>query len=100
MGAEFVTVKKADKGVEVYKSGDYIELPAFSVEAVDTTGAGDSFNAGFIVSQIRGMELKSSLLYASAVAALKVTKIGSRKAPGHEETIEFLKDKGIYIKEQ
>ena len=46
-------------------------VPAFSVDAVDTTGAGDAFNAGFSVGLMRGYTVEESAVFASAVAAIR-----------------------------
>ncbi len=66
-------------------------MPAFQIEAVDTTGAGDAFHGAFA----RGISLKMPwnwlLHYASAVAALCCTKMGARKGiPDATATEQFL----------
>src|SRR5580658_5449155 len=53
-------------------------VPAFSVNAVDTTGAGDAFNAGFAVGLMRGSTVAQSTVFASAVAAISVTRRGAQ----------------------
>jgi ribokinase len=66
-------------------------LPAFEVDVVDTTGAGDAFDAGFIVAaRLRGLGIDDALAYANAVAAVKVTRPGARAVPTHEEVLAFL----------
>ena len=90
-GAELVVVKRGSAGLIAYPAaGRSIELPAFAVHTVDSTGAGDAFDAGFIAAQMRGMELLVALRYASAVAALNVTRIGSQTLPSHEDVLLFL----------
>ena len=62
----------------------------FEVEAVDTTGAGDIFHAGFIYGLIRNWDAVEILRFANAVAALKCTRMGGRSVPTLEEVNSFL----------
>ena len=62
-------------------NGGEIRTPGFSVEAVDTTGAGDVFRGGFIAGWLRGgdaAQFEEVLRYANAVAALKCRALGAR----------------------
>ena len=63
----------------------------FEVEAVDTTGAGDIFHAGFIYGLIRNWDALEILRFANAVSALKCTRVGGRSAPTLEEVDSFLR---------
>jgi len=66
-------------------------LAAFPVDAVDTTGAGDAFHGAFALRLALGDGLPDALRFASAVAALKCTRIGAREGiPKREEVAEFL----------
>jgi ribokinase/sulfofructose kinase len=51
---------------------------AFAVTVADTTGAGDTFNAAFLVSRMEKMSLQQSLLFACAAASCAVTAVGAR----------------------
>ena len=53
-------------------------MPAFKVNAVDSTGAGDIFHAAFSYGLLRGLALEKNLRLASAAAALSVTRPGGR----------------------
>lgn len=67
-------------------------LPAFSVDAVDTTGAGDAFHGAFAAGLASGKSWEQLLSHASAVGALSCTKLGARPAiPSAEQVGEFLK---------
>ncbi len=90
-GSDLVVVKRGAKGVSAFWAGGHYAMLAFKVDALDTTGAGDAFDAGFIAARLRGLELHETLTYASAVAALKVTQTGSRSIPTHAEVQAFLK---------
>lgn len=96
---EGVLVTAGDQGCAYYLGGHSGTLPAFSVDVEDTTGAGDSFVAGFIhqVCQrgIRSLEelevARSVALYASAVGALTTTRAGAIAAqPTPAEVQAFL----------
>ena len=67
------------------------KLPAFSVNAIDTTGAGDVFHGAFAGCLAMGMDWQEILKYSSAAAALSCTKAGGRPSiPGIEEVKSFL----------
>jgi ribokinase len=53
-------------------------VPAFAVQAVDTTAAGDAFNAGLAVALVEGRMLREALTFASATAALTCTRRGAQ----------------------
>ncbi|HXM62321.1 MAG TPA: ribokinase [Terriglobales bacterium] len=66
-------------------------VPAFSVNPVDTTAAGDAFNAGFAVGLLRGFTVARSAVFASAVAAISVTRPGAQSSmPTFAEVQTFL----------
>ncbi len=76
----------------VTKHGEETSVPAFKVKAVDTTGAGDAFDGGFVVAQLRGMSVRDSAEFANAVAALKTTRMGARAGlPRSTEVEKFMK---------
>jgi len=66
-------------------------VPGFSVQAVDTTAAGDVFNGQLAVSLAEGRELEKAIVEAHAAAALSVQKLGAQSSiPRREETNYFL----------
>jgi ribokinase len=67
-------VKDSANGALTTIEGKIVRVPAFTVQANNTIGAGDSFNAGFIVAQKEGMTIKDSMRFACATAALKVSR--------------------------
>lgn len=77
----------------VWKTADGSgSLPAFSVDAMDTTGAGDAFHGAFAAGLASGKRWNDLLTYASAVGALCCTGYGSRPSiPTAKEVSEFLK---------
>jgi ribokinase len=71
-------------------------IPAFPVNAVDTTAAGDAFNAGFAVGLIRGSTIARSAVFASAVAAISVARPGAQPSmPTGDEVERFLEQRSI-----
>jgi sulfofructose kinase len=66
------------EGVLAYDGAQFHYAPAFRVETVDTTGAGDIFHAGFIYGLLQGWPLPRQLEFACASAALNCTGIGAR----------------------
>ncbi len=89
-GARSVVVKLGERGVYFSdgKSGKLV--PAFKVEAIDTTGAGDAFASGMIMALGDGEGLAEAIRFANAVAALKVTRLGSHETPTKREVEDFL----------
>jgi len=92
-GIEIVGIKMGSEGAFLQRrTGEKLMLPAFKVRAVDTTGAGDGWNAGLLVGLIKGWDLHTCLSVANAVGALVVTKHGAITAlPYKHELEEFLK---------
>lgn len=80
------------KGAIYSDNSQHIFQPAFSVNAVDTTGAGDTF-IGFFISEIaKGKSAECALKTASAASAIAVTKKGAAIAvPTYAEVLNFLK---------
>lgn len=99
-GVNIVGVKLGSKGSFIKsKEGSEIFVPAFKVNVIDTTGAGDGWDAGLLVSLLRGLELKECATIANAVGALVVTKRGAITAlPYKDELNQFLMHHGIKLK--
>jgi sugar/nucleoside kinase (ribokinase family) len=55
--ARIVVVKRGSRGALVWKDGESFRMPALRARVVDATGAGDSFNAGFLANYLRGATL-------------------------------------------
>jgi len=58
--------------------GKFVYSPAFVVNCVDTTGAGDIFHGAFCYAVLEGMGMRETLEFANAMAALNCTKLGAR----------------------
>ena len=78
-------------GVMAVIDGCIIRFPAFSVAAVDTTGAGDVFHGAFLTAWLEGKRTEECIRFASAVSALKCQKPGGRSGiPARAEADAFL----------
>jgi sugar/nucleoside kinase (ribokinase family) len=71
-----VVIKQGARGAIGYKDGKIAAASPFTVEAIDTTGAGDSFAAGFIHGVLEGKELRECLIMANACGALSTLRAG------------------------
>lgn len=90
-GAKTVLVKLGEQGCLLVTPENSQLLPAPAVKAVDTTAAGDAFNAGLAVALSEGLDLPSACRFANAAAALSVTKLGAQaSAPTRAELNDFI----------
>lgn len=82
----FVTEGK--NGVRFFDGTEEIVVPSYTVEAVDTTGAGDTFNAAFAVALAEGQSLQDSIKFANRAASLSVMKFGAQGGMPTREEVE------------
>ena len=75
-GVERLVITLGEKGCRVITPEEDFSLPACRVKAVDTTGAGDTFNSTFLACVMRGMDNRTAGVYANAAASMAVTKPG------------------------
>lgn len=80
-----------DKGVYYNKGESLINIPAYQVEPIDTTGAGDTFNGALAVALAEKKDIADAIKFANAAAALSTLKIGAQDGmPTREEVERFL----------
>ena len=77
-GAKNLILTEGKHGSGCYNQDGFITAPAFPVEAVDTTGAGDTFTAGLLHAMTEGFETRQALRFAAACAAEAVKVVGAR----------------------
>ncbi|MFJ7639704.1 ribokinase [Peribacillus sp. NPDC097206] len=82
----FITEGK--DGVRYFDGEQERVVPSFVVEAVDTTGAGDTFNAAFAVAVAEGKGFEECLLFANRAASISVTKFGAQGGMPTREEVE------------
>jgi len=94
-GVANVVIKLGERGCYVLPQGRAgFHVPAFAVPVVDTTGAGDSFVAGFLTGLLRGWDPERSARLACAAAALNIQKVGATAGmPTLAQAESFLKEK-------
>ncbi|MBP0455193.1 carbohydrate kinase family protein [Kitasatospora sp. RG8] len=85
-----VVVKRGGEGACAVRDGKRYDLDAVPVEVVDTTGAGDCFNAGFLHAHLAGGELPDCLAAAVACGAAATSGPGSGHAPDAAGLREWL----------
>lgn len=84
--APAVVITLGERGLIWQRGTERGALPAFAVNAVDTTGAGDAFHGAFAAAVAAGMEWGDLLRYASAAGGLCCTRMGAREGiPSKEE---------------
>ena len=71
-------ITEGSKGVRYFDGNEEVLVPTYKVEAVDTTGAGDTFNAAFAVALAEGKSIQDSVRFANRAASLSVTKFGAQ----------------------
>src|SRR5215469_3561798 len=92
LGVRAVIVKLGDQGCVYCGPSETIASPPFPVQAVDSTAAGDTFNAALAVSLAEsGERIEDALRFANAAAAISVTRVGAQtSAPSRAEVDAML----------
>ncbi|MEO1553400.1 MAG: ribokinase [Pseudomonadota bacterium] len=86
-----VALTLGGEGAALFKQGrELARVPAFAVEPVDTTGAGDTFCGALAVALAEGERLEQALRFASAAAALAVTKAGAQPSLPWRKAVDAL----------
>lgn len=92
MGPSIVIVTLGERGCMLLdQEGKLYHLPAFTVDVVDTTGAGDVFHGAYAVAYLKGWHAEYCAVFASAASAMKCRSVGGRAGiPTIEEVERFL----------
>lgn len=92
-GAKVTTVTLGSKGSITIYNNELIKILAYPVRAIDTTGAGDVFHGAFLYGWLNGWDIRQTLRFASAAAAMNCLSLGAHggipKKP--EEVFDFMK---------
>lgn len=90
-GVPCVVNKSGGEGAYLSDDKGFRHIPSFPVKVVDTTAAGDSFNAGLSFSLAQGHSIEESVLFANAVGGLATTGMGAQSAmPTYDECIRLI----------
>lgn len=89
-GSRHVVVTDGPGGAWSWVGGIELHQPAFRVDVVDSTGAGDAFHGAYLHAWVGGADPRACLRFASAVGALACTRLGGRAGLPQAEEVEAL----------
>lgn len=97
-GPELAVIKLGEKGSIAVTRDGVVEASAIRVREVDPTGAGDVYDAAFVLGLLEGWPLNKILSFANAAGAIKVTRFGPMEGPlSRGEVEELLKRSGGWV---
>ena len=97
-GPEIVIITMGGNGVYVATETESFHSPAFQVDPVDTTGAGDTFNGALAVMIAEGMSLREGVIFASKAAAISTTKAGAQMSIPSRQIVESTSLDHVYTR--
>lgn len=87
----FCGITEGEQGSLGLFEGDFIHVPAYEVDVVDSTGAGDLYHAAFLYGALQNWNVMDIMRFATAVAGMKCRFLGGRKgAPTLDEVVDFM----------
>ncbi|WP_293666327.1 ribokinase [uncultured Parabacteroides sp.] len=89
MGVQNVIITLGSKGALIYCDGKSEIVPAWKVEAVDTTAAGDVFNGALTVALSEGRDLKEAARFACKASAISVTRVGAQSSAPYRNEVDI-----------
>jgi ribokinase len=90
-GPEAVVIKAGGRGAVIAQGGRLVRVPAFKIDPVDATAAGDAFTAALAVEWVKGTDLAEAVRVANAAGALACLKLGAQPSmPTRDEVAGFL----------
>lgn len=93
LGPKVVAITMGTDGCLIATREKSAHVPAFKVNVVDTTGAGDAFMGGLSYGLLQGWDIERVGMFANACAALCCTKVGARAMSKRDEVVGFIKSK-------
>jgi len=94
-GIGMIVVKMGDKGSFVTQINESQFIKAFDVSCIDTTGAGDAFNAGFLFGYLKGEDIKTMAIMGNYVASRCVTEHGATDGLPDIQNLEDIISNGL-----
>ncbi len=91
-GIDTVVIKDGSNGAYAINQKEEVKIPAYQVEPIDTTGAGDFFNSGFLYSYLNNYSLQNSVKIGNWIASQSIKNKGLKSLPTKEELEEFIKN--------
>ncbi|QDP39866.1 sugar kinase [Radiobacillus deserti] len=94
-GIETIAIKKGERGAAAFHKGEYVKAnPVPAKKVVDTVGAGDGFNAGFLYGFLQNWDLQKTLKLAATIGSMVVS------VSGDNEGLPFLEDVQVQLGEK
>lgn len=90
MGARAVVLTMGREGAIAADESGVEHIPAFKVESIDATAAGDAFTAALAVRLCEGASLREAVMFANAAGALATTKLGAQPSLPYRSEVEEL----------
>ncbi|WNC13707.1 sugar kinase [Brevibacillus brevis] len=91
-----LVIKDGANGSKLFTKGKWHEKAAFPVNAVDTVGAGDGFDAGYVYGYLHGYSCEERLVFANGIGALVTTVSGDNEGlPYLEEVLPFIRQEAV-----
>jgi ribokinase len=98
-GVGIVILTLGAQGALLANEEGFTQAPAFQVEAVDTTAAGDAFMGGFAVAMAEGKSIQEAVRWGNAAGALAATKLGAQTSLPHRDEVEaLLRTGGVHLR--
>ncbi len=98
MGPRTLVLTLGDRGAFLATRDGEELIPAFPVQAVDATAAGDAFNGALAVALAEGKPMRDAIVFANAAGALAATKPGAQPSLATRAEVErFLRDRGVTV---
>ena len=96
LGPTVVAITLGHDGCMLATPKEIVQVPAFKVDVVDTTGAGDAFMGGLSYGLLQNWDLKRVGTFANACAALCCMKVGARSMSNYDQVSQFIAQKGAH----
>jgi sugar/nucleoside kinase (ribokinase family) len=81
-------IKQGERGVQAWRGDEHYFVPSMKIEVIDTTGAGDVFNAGFLAAYRAGIDLPTCLRWGNICGGLSTTGYGGASAAPTREIVQ------------
>ena len=91
---EVIVLKRGSRGCTVFAPDSHLDVPAFRVDEVDPTGAGDCFDAGFLCGMLEGRGLEQSARIAAAAGAISAAAFGPMEGQLSPRSVADLLERG------
>ena len=92
-GRTLTVAKLGADGCMAMQDCEFVSVPAFPITPIDTTGAGDTFNAGFLHAWLAGVELQDAMRFAAACGALSTLGLGGTASqPTESQARDFISE--------